>query len=505
MLGLAERYGDKVSGVLSCFDRVVITGTLPDICHAKAMARYLRQRQIRLFDYTGWAEPLREQIRANAERVASAAGIEIEFVRRSSWRKEDIIRERIDQRGSAPGLVHILSAMETCPAYRPWHDKKTHQTFVKPVGGKCLHYYFYFIDEELGLCYLRVPTWAPFRLQFYFNGHNVLAAELRRHGIDFTMADNALVEIADIATAQRLADGLSAEALHRRLDHYAATLCPVLAGFPAGYHWSIMQAEYATDIVFKKARDLAPLYEGIVYTAIHAVKADNVATFLGRRLSARYQGEAGTDFQVRMEGTCVKHHMGPASIKMYDKRGRVLRIETTVNDVSFFKHHRRVEHRDGRSEMKNAPVKKTIYSLGVLRELLGAANRRYLDFVSNLDDHDTGRRTLHRTSKPVREGKRTFRGFNFFDADDLELFRAVVRGEHVISGFTNRALRKSLSGKSAAQIGRMLKRLRTHGLIKKVGRSYKYYLTKLGRHVITTGLKMRELVLIPSLSQPTRL
>ena len=92
--------------------------------------------------------------------------------------------------------------METCPAYRPWHDKKTHQTFLKSVGGKCLHYYFYFIDEELGLCYLRVPTWAPFRLQFYFNGHNVLAAELRRHSIDFTMADNALVEIADIATAQ---------------------------------------------------------------------------------------------------------------------------------------------------------------------------------------------------------------------------------------------------------------------------------------------------------------
>jgi hypothetical protein len=61
--------------------------------------------------------------------------------------------------------------MEPCASYKPWHDKKTHKTFLKPDSGKCLHYYFYFIVADLGLCYLRVPTWAPFRLQFYCNGH----------------------------------------------------------------------------------------------------------------------------------------------------------------------------------------------------------------------------------------------------------------------------------------------------------------------------------------------
>ena len=54
--------------------------------------------------------------------------------------------------------------------YKPWHDKQTHRTFLRPDTGKCLHYYFYFIDAELGLIYLRVPTWCPFRLQFYCNG-----------------------------------------------------------------------------------------------------------------------------------------------------------------------------------------------------------------------------------------------------------------------------------------------------------------------------------------------
>jgi hypothetical protein len=84
--------------------------------------------------------------------------------------------------------VHVISAMEACGAYQPWHDKQTHKTFVRPDSGKCLHYDFYFIDAELGLVYLRVPTWAPFRLQFYCNGHSWLARQLTAEGIGFTAA-----------------------------------------------------------------------------------------------------------------------------------------------------------------------------------------------------------------------------------------------------------------------------------------------------------------------------
>ena len=62
--------------------------------------------------------------------------------------------------------------------YGPWHDKTTGKTFLKFDQSKCLHYYFYIIDRELGLCYLRVPTCPPFRLQFYMNGHNLLAYKL---------------------------------------------------------------------------------------------------------------------------------------------------------------------------------------------------------------------------------------------------------------------------------------------------------------------------------------
>lgn len=121
--------------------------------------------------------------------------------------------------------------------------------------------------------------------------------------------------------------------------------------------------------------------------------------------------------------------MGQAALKMYDKFGQVLRLETTANGVTFFKHHRPVEHRDGTRELKNAPVRKTIYSLPALADLMGAANRRYLEFLSTLDDASPGLKQLDRVSATVREGERTYRGFNFLASPDVELLRTVARGE----------------------------------------------------------------------------
>lgn len=505
MLGMSafiERHAAKIVGVLFCFDRVVIIGTLPDICHAEAMARHLRERGTRLFGYPRFAEPFRDEIRMTAERLPQEAGLEIEFIQRKNFRKEERIKAILAQRGDHEGLVHIFSAMEPCESFKPWHDKVTGQTFLRPAQAKCLHYYFYFVDRDLGLCYLRVPTWAPFRLQFYFNGHNELARKLTKAGIRYTLVDNAFLDLADFPRAQALADALDVRRLHRRLDRLAARYCPASRHFPAGYHWSLMQVEYATDVVFRSAADFHPLYERLTYTAIHAVKPEHVATFLGRKLTGAYQGEIGSDFDTRIQGTRIKHSMGWAAMKLYDKFGRLGRIECTANDVTFFKHHRMVEHRDGTREFKLASVRKSIYSLPDLRSLMHAATRRYLDFLAAIDDPGPGLQALGKISTPVREGDRTYRGFNLFHGEDLALFHAILRGEFTISGFQGRHLRAQLPALSGPQMSRMLKRLRTHGLIKKIGGRHKYYLTTLGRSVAVAALKLRELVIIPTLNQP---
>ena len=496
-----ERHQEQIAGVLTCLDRVIITGTLPEICHAEALARYLSQRDIRLFDYPSWAEPFRHRLRAHAEQVAEEAGLEIEFIRRhDSFRKEARIKEILAQRGELPGLVHIFSAMEACPSFKPWHDKATHRTSLKPSQGKCLHYYFYFIDEQFGLCFVRVPTWAPFRLQVYFNGHSWLAQQLERAGIGFSMADNAFLQLDDSERAQRIVDRFSVKTLHRRLDRWARAYCPVTSEFRAHYHWSLMQVELATDVIFYRQDALQPLYEQLVRTAIHAVKADNVATFLGRKLTQAYGDELGNDFQIRIQGTRIRHTMGPASLKLYDKAGLILRIECTTNDVSFFKHHRWVEHRDGEQTWKLAALKKNIYSLGTLRKLMQAANERYLEFLAAIDNPDAGLKAIDKLAKPTHEHGRSYRGFNLFLGDDYRLFLAIARGEWAISGFRAADLRARLPDISPSRSSHLLKRLRLHGLIKKVGHRYKYYLTKMGRRIAATTLAMREFVVVPSLS-----
>jgi hypothetical protein len=497
---LTERYASRIAGTLSCWDRILLFGTLPSICFAEGMTSYLHARKIRIFDYPRFAEPFRNRLRENAERLAAENGIAIEFLRKRNLRKEDRVKEILTQRGDHPGLVCILSAMEPCSTYKPWHNKQTGKTYLLPDDGKCLHYYFYFIDAELGLGYVRVPTWLPCRLQVYLNGHSWLASLLRQRKIDFRLIDNAFVEIADWQRAQHIANELEIKRLHRQLDAMAHRFCPVHRDFGVVYHWSVDQCEYATDVVFRKQADLAGIYDNLTRTAIHTVKPDNIATFLGRKLNVQYEGEVGNRFNIRIQGTRIKHTMGPVSLKLYDKFGLILRIETTVNDLTFFKHYREVEHRDGSKQTKWASMRKTIYSLPALREILNAANRRYLEFLSAIEDPRNGRDKLDRLSQPVQKEGRSYSGFNLFDAADEALLTAIARGEFNISGMKNKTLRRLLPDKNSGQMSRLLKRLRLHGLIKKVGHTYKYYLTQFGKVAITTALKLRELVIIPQLA-----
>ena len=154
--------------MLTCYDCLIVTGTLPVVCHSAGMTSFLNTNHIRIFDYLRFAEPLRDRLRENAEALAAAAEVKIPFIAKAHIRKEAVVAEGIKARGDHPGLVHIIAAMEGCMSYRAWHDKATHQTFLRPTSGKYLHYYFYFINDELGLrgraAEGRVNVQSPYRL-----------------------------------------------------------------------------------------------------------------------------------------------------------------------------------------------------------------------------------------------------------------------------------------------------------------------------------------------------
>jgi len=521
--GFIKKYSSKIQGIISCYDRVLIKGTLHAVGHSEAMVNLLYRRNVLLKDYQNFINPYRNKLHKHTEELAKRCSIEIEFIRKiNAVRKEDLVQRHIAKQNLGAdytGLVCILSAMERCKSYRYHYDKTTGRSTLKMTNGKCLHYYFYFIDEALGLCHLRVPTWCPFRLQFYFNGHNWLARSLDKAQIPYELIDNAIVNIGTTndtedtlkilyAKVQQISDSFDIQALQQKLDSYAKQFCPVAKQLcHIGYHWSIMQAEYATDIIFKDDKTVGQIYNSLLNTLIQTVQPVDIAKFLGRK--ALKNGQLHGKNNLEIDTSCksiamtidgkrhlmrrIKHRMGSSSIKMYDKFSRVLRIETTTNNPSEFRHYRSVEQRDGVKTNKLAPVRKYIYSLKPLVKIMFDCNKRYLDFIAAFDQPTIGKKRLEKVTKTSKINNRNYKGFNFFDINDEKIFKAIVKGEFIINGFRNQNL-KDLINKNTAQTSRIIKRLRVKGIIRKVNKSYRYVVTKLGQHIIATALNFKELI-----------
>ena len=497
---LTKTHQEDINGVLYCYDRVLVSVTAGTFGYPDGMGMFFNTHGYRVFDFAKVFAPVTERIRETAEILAKENGLEIEYIRNThAFRKEDRIEAIINERGNEEGLVHIFSALELNKTYKPWHDKTKNKTYFKSDKTKCLTYYFYFIDREFGLCFIRVPTIAPYKMDFYFNGHNWLETKLKKRGIPYEKEDNAFTYIADFEEAQKLSDRIRVEDLHRALDIFIKRYCPMPEEWGLSYNYSIIQVEYALDIIFKSEEALKPLYDNIIKTAMHTVTPENIANFLGKRFSVLFEGEAGSRLGRRILGTRIKHQMGEISVKIYDKFGKILRIEVTSNDVSQLKVFREVQKRDGSIVNEVAPVKKSIYSLFALISVFKNACNRYLEFISSFDDPTDGLKKLDRVTETVTDNDKNYRGFNFFDKDDERILLTVADGKFTLKGITNKALRSSWPDKKPWQISRILKRLRLHGLIKRVGNTYKYYLTSLGKQVIVAGLCFRNMSLVPAL------
>ena len=496
------KYSDKIKDTISCYDRILINGSLSQWGYAESMRSYLFSNKIKVFDFPAYAKTFNERIRQQIEKMAEEHQVKIEHIRSpNKFNKELNIKNILKTRGMHPGIVHIYTSMEICDSYSPCWNKTTGYPTLKLRTTKCLHYYIYLIDSSLGLCFIKIQTWIPCRVQFYFNGHNYLANKLKKKNIDFKMEDNAFVEISDSELAQELSDNIRVEKIKNLLDIIVGHFIPFLKETSQSYRWTILQAEYSTDVIFKNQKDFRNIYEEIVLQNIHCAKPENIATFFSRPLAAHYSQEVGTKYNKMIQGTRIKHHMGANSIKMYDKSNVVLRIETTVNDIKEFKVFRDVTSRSGETVRKYAPLKKNIFSLHDLIHLCTASNNRYLEFIAAFGENSEGKKNLHQISQSKYENNRSYKGFNFFDEKDYDVLLVLSSGEFVINGFRNKSIRKKLKfNYSPSQISRILKRLHLHGLIKKVKNSFKYYITDLGRKSITAGLVVKETNIIPALN-----
>ena len=492
---------NDIAGIISCYDRVNIKCTAGNFNYADGMTNFFYNINRRCFDFAKVFEPITKQITENAEKIAKDNNLEIEFIRTPSrFRKDDKIAELLEERGYHDGLVKIYSQLESCKTYKPWTDKATGKTFFKTDTTKRLHYYFYFIDKLLGLSFVKVSTVAPFEVIVYFNGHGFLEKKLQKENIKYQKLDNAFVYIDNYQRAQELSDKIRVEDIHQVLDIFMDKYCPLPKEWNLRWNYYISQVEYAHDIIFKEQNILKPIYDNIVKTAFHSITPENIATFLGKRLTVKFEGEMGSRYNERVLGTRIKHQMGELSVKVYDKFGKVLRIEVTALDVSKINTFRDVFKKNGEIEAKAAPAKKSIYSLFVLIPTFKQIINRYLEFISSFDDPNDGIKNLDKITADKTSNNSKAKGINFFNKLDEKILLAIADGKFTINGFRSKNLKKDFPDLKPWKISNILKRLKILGLIKKVSNSYKYYITSLGRTTITTGLYLKNQVIIPSLA-----
>lgn len=511
MTSFLHRLGAAILGVLSGFDRIRLRGTLPRLSNTGSFSRWLETHRVPLKDFAAYAQACTKRLRETIEAKAAAAGRPVEYLA-GYTDKEALVQRRLGSDGAAPGgLICAFSTLENCTSYDVHRDAKTHALELRRGPRKCLHYYAYFLDRRFGLAQVRLQTWFPFNAHVVLNGREWLARDLERRRIGYLRRDNCFTWIEDFERAQELADRQVRIDWEAELDRLLRWVLPPRRGWlpEDHYYWTAEQTEWATDLAFRDADTLAGLYPQLIRRGIESFSSEDVLRFLGRHVTAaghvpeRYKDEVTSDLKRRPEGVRLKHRAGRNTVKLYDKQGSVLRVETTLNEVKGFKSYRTAAA-DPEGPREWRPMRKGVAEMPRRAEVSQASNDRYLEALGGLPtDVPLGRAVGRLCRAVVVEGRR-YRALNPLGMDDARLLEAVGRGEWLVSGFRNRDIRRVLFGEArdeatrrqqSGRVTRLLGLLRAHGLIKKVPRTHRYLLTVEGTSVIPALLAVNNATL----------
>jgi hypothetical protein len=503
-----QRHASAVIGMLSGFDRLLFRGTLRRIANAAGLSSFLGYTGVLLKDFAGHAEALTERVKEASLATAAAAGRPVQYLPDPSVRKEDVARGIARRDGIDAGLVCVLSAVEPCWSFEVHRDRAAKKLVLQSRRRRCLHLYHYRVHPRLGFLHARVQTWLPFDIGVCVNGREWLSRQMDAAGIGYRRRENCFIDLADVAGAQALMDEQLTTDWRAVLDGIAAAASPAHAalfgpgsGYPIDPYWSVQQSEWATDVMFRSPKLLSDLYPRLIRQGVQTMGSRDVLRFLGKRVPegrsarANFNGEVVSDLRERPEGMRLKHAVNGNSVKMYDKQGSVLRVETTVNQTREFKVYRGTEAEPAKRQWRK--LRKGVADLHRRAEVSRASNERYLASMAAVERATTVGESLAPLCRPVtRDGVRRARALRPFDAEDTRLLAAVGRGEFAVNGFRNRDVRERLygpdEGKDAAaahrrsgQVTRKLRLLRAHGVIKKVPRTHRYLLTDKGKTLVT--------------------
>jgi hypothetical protein len=506
-----NKHGRDIIGVLSGWDRIRFRGTIRMLARADGLLGWLSHMGVLLKQFKSFSMELTESVKQSILGVAQSIGQTVRYLESSSLSKEELVRELLRREGLTEGLVCVLSCVEPCRSYEIRGNRETKHIDLASAVRKCLHYYLYYIDSRLGLCHVRIQSWLPFTVHVCVNGREWLCRELSRAGIAFTRSDNCLLQVGDLEQAQALLSAQLWANWTGMLNDLLQRSCPFLQRLPISdrwheYYWSADETEWASDVLFRSPQALQAVYPTLLRHALTTFSSREVMRFLGRTrmpksggVDRRFNGEVVSDLAERPEGIRIKHRVNHNAIKMYDKQGSVLRVETTINDARDLRVYRASEtNRQGPKAWLR--LRKGVVDLPRRAQISQAANQRYLAALSEATSAIPLGKLADKVRTPVIQQGRRYRGLNPLSGRDAQLAEIVLRGEFALHGFRNRDVRRRLHPtasnpaercRQSTRVTRLLNLFRRHGLIQKIAGTHRYQLTAQGRRTLPAFLAAR--------------
>lgn len=495
-----SRFQTEVKGVLNGWDRLRFRGTIRQMSYGDGMMKFLSYLSVLLMDFREWAQSLTDRQRQATEKLARDAGRPVIYLPSSRTRKEDYAREIAQRDGVTEGLIAVLTSIEPCSTWqvRKHADKK--RLVLEPEQKKCLFHYFYFQDPRFGLMHVRLQTWLPFTTNVCINGREWLSQDLKRIGMSFEKRENCFVDVADVARAQQFLNEQRQTDWISVLSNLISKVHPshqqMFGKEPPGYYWTACETEWATDVMFRTPEALATVYQPFVQHGIVNYRTSDVLQFFGRRplvtklTAATVESHMGT----RAEGTRIKHILEGNSVKMYDKQGSVLRVETTINNPTPIKVLRGTEQDPQDVQLRS--MRKAVGDMARRADACQSINERYLESLAAVAHDEPLEKTIAALCQHTHINGRRVRALSPLNEEDGKLLLAVSQPQFLLHGFRNPDLRAILfSGdqtrtpkQQAAKVTRLIRLLRAHHLIRKVPKSHRYQVTAEGRRQITAIL-----------------
>ena len=479
-------------------DRMYLNVYQPRLQTDRGVAAFFRFHRGDTFASSALMDPMSKAFIAAVDHFVEREQIPlITFAK--GQRKDDIAQEYESQFQQAEGIVFVGKAQEKTPVFRTEkrRNPQTGRTYPWIVRSTAMvnHYYFYGIDPDFGPFFLKFCTYFPYNAKLCINGHEYVKRQLAKEGIAFEALDNGVLKCADPRRLQQLCDGLSASKIDALLRKWLARLPHPFTSKDraAGYRYdvSILQAEFSLTQVLDRPLSGRIFFEEVIRENLDIGRPDQVQLIFQRRISKRTPGRFRT--RVLTEGVTPSLHVDykHSRIKQYHKEGRALRTETTINDTRDF------------------GIGKRLSNLPALRRIGFQANRRLLDVQRISQDCAVGEDAFSRVNEPVEVDGQRASGLRFADVAVQALLSSLLVFRLLPRGFSNRDLRdhwapllgKTPDDMTPGQMTYHLRRLRLHGLIKRIPGTHRYQVTIQGWRAALFFTRTYNRVLRPGLAQ----